>query len=165
MATFEKIAFTEVGSGGAASIDFSSIPSTFTDLKLICSVRSSAASEDISYLSLNGSTTGFSARYLQGNGSTASSSTLARWGGNFTASNNTASTFGSAELYFPNYLSSNQKSYSVDNVTETNGTTAYAGIVAGLWTGTAAINQITLTPASGNYVQYSTFTLYGIKKA
>jgi hypothetical protein len=31
MATFEKIATVDVGSGGAASIDFSSIPSTYTD--------------------------------------------------------------------------------------------------------------------------------------
>ena len=163
--TFELISSVTVGAGGASSIDFTSIPSTYTDLVLKVSARSNGASEDISLLSLNGSTTGFSARYLQGNGASASSSNLARWGGNYTASNNTASTFGNAELYFPNYTSFNQKSYSVDNVTETNGTTAYAGIVAGLWTGTAAINQITLTPNSGSYVQNSTFYLYGVKNA
>ena len=163
--TFELIASYTVGASPVSTVDFSSIPSTYTDLCFKISARSNGASEDISLLSINGSTSGFSARYLQGNGASASSSTLARWGGNYTASNNTASTFGNAELYFPNYLSSNQKSYSVDNVTETNGTTAYAGIVAGLWTGTGAINQVTFTPNSGSYVQFSTFYLYGVKNA
>jgi hypothetical protein len=147
----------------AASVVFDNIPqSGYTDLKIVVSARCDGGYEDISLLSINGATTNFSARYLQGNGAAASSASLARWGGNYTAANNTANTFGSAELYFPNYRSSNFKSYSTDNVTETNGTTAYAGIVAGLWSNTAAITSITFTPNSGSYVAGCTFSLYGL---
>ena len=162
--TYELIA-SQLLTTTTASITFSSIPSTYTDLKIVASVRSNGASEDYSSISINGVTTGFTSIYVQGNGSSASSGSLARWGGNYSAANNTANTFGSAELYFPNYLSSTYKSYSVDNVTETNGTTAYAGLVAGLWSNTSAISSITLTANGGSYVAYSNFYLYGIKNS
>jgi hypothetical protein len=41
-----------------------------------------------------------------------------------------------------------------------------SGVVAfgsGLWMSTSAINQITLSGATGNWVQHTTFALYGIK--
>ena len=152
-----------VGATGAASVTFNNIPQTgYTDLKIVTSTRTTGASEDVSLFSFNGSSTGFAAKYLQGNGSSASSGTFARWAGNHNASNDTANAFGSAEIYIPNYTSSNYKSYSVDNTTETNGTTAYPGMVAGLWSNTAAITSITITAGSGSYVQYCTFSLYGL---
>ncbi len=163
--TYEAIATVTVGAGGASSIDFTSIPATYTDLKLALSIRSNGASEDISLISFNGNTSNFSNKYVQGNGAAASSGSIARWGGNYTASNNTANTFGNAEIYITNYAGSTAKSYSTDNVTETNGTTAYAGLTANLWNNTAAITSITLAPNTGSYVQYSTATLYGIKNS
>ena len=162
--TYELIA-SQLLTTTTASITFSSIPGTYTDLKIVASVRSNGASEDYSSISFNGSGTGFSSVYLQGNGASTNSGSLARWGGNYSAANNTANTFGSAELYITNYLSSNYKSYSVENVTETNGSTAYAGIVAGLWSNTSAITSITLTANGGSYVAYSNFYLYGIKNS
>jgi hypothetical protein len=76
----------------------------------------------------------------------------------------TANTFSSTEIYIPNYASANYKSYSVDQVDEGNQTTVYSHLIAGLWSNTAPINQITFTPTSYNFVQYSTATLYGIRK-
>ena len=77
----------------------------------------------------------------------------------------TANTFSNFSTYIPNYAGSNNKSYSVDGVTENNATASYQIMYAGLWSNTAAINQITLVPDTLNFVQYTTATLYGIKNS
>jgi hypothetical protein len=166
MATFEKIAFTEVGSGGASSFDFTSIPSTFTDVVIKISARLSAA-VDFGSLSIafNGSTSSFTSRILQGDGSSAVSASLTNFAGGVGGTSLTANTFNNVEIYIPNYAGSTNKSFSSDSVVENNATAARNTLIAGLWSSISAINQITLTSASGNFVQYSTATLYGIKKA
>lgn len=165
--TFELIASSTVGAGGAASIDFTSIPNTYTDLNLVFSLRSSAlASSENIYVTFNGSTSSFSARWMYGDGSTIGNSTSGRIIGFGTAANNTANTFGTTSLYIPNYAGSNNKSYSADTVTENNATLAYTGLIAGLWSNTAAISSISIVPQTAPlFVQYSTAYLYGVKNA
>ena len=164
--TFTKIASVSVGSGGASSIDFTSIPSTYTDLVLKLSGRSTA-NDNWANISFNGSTASFSSRGLYGDGSSTGSysrsdnvNTIAN-----DSSTSTASTFSNGEIYIPNYAGSNNKSYSVDSVTENNATAVLTSLVAGLRSNTAAITSITLTPNGGNFAQYSTATLYGIKNS
>jgi hypothetical protein len=162
--TFKKIQTITVGAGGAASINFTSIPQTYTDLKLVYSIRTSYAGivEQLN-LSFNTLTTSFFGQYLQGSGSAVVTGALGRYAGNAVGANATASVFGNTELYIPNYTSANNKSFSVDFVTENNATAADAALIAGLWSNTAAITGITLTPASGGTIaQYSTATLYGV---
>lgn len=162
--TFVKIATVTVGSGGAASMDFSSIPSTYTDLILYWTGRGTVVNYDVN-ISFNSSTASFTSRRIYGDGSTVSSDTGAtRFAGFESASSFTASTFGNCSVYIPNYAGSTNKSFSVDGVNETNATSAYAALAAGLWSNTAAINAISLSPGSGNFAQYSTATLYGISK-
>jgi len=169
--TYVAIATVTVGSGGAASIDFSSIPATYTDLALLVSARSARATggADTLYLKINTVTTNRTSRTLEGDGATASS-------GNYTdgfignlpqnTAGWTANTFANTLVYIPNYAGSTNKSFSVDTVTETNATTAYSHLFAGLWSQTTAINQLTLiTGTSNNFVEYSTATLYGIKNS
>jgi hypothetical protein len=85
-------------------------------------------------------------------------------GGYATAATATANTFGSTEIYIPNYTSGNYKSSSADSVTENNATTAYAQLAASLWNNTAPINSIKIFSANlGSIAQYSTAHLYGIK--
>ncbi len=162
MATYIQIGSTvTVGSGGASSIDFTSISSAYTDLVLKMCVAKTTGDNVV--LSLNGSSSNFSYRLLEGDGSSAASynNTTGRLG--FASSNTT--TFSSGDLYIPNYASSTNKSYSVDFVSENNATTAYADLTAGLWSNTAAITQVTISAQSGLFVQYSTATLYGISKS
>ena len=162
--TFELIASSTVGSGGAASIDFTSIPSTYTDLVVKLSVRPNSA--DSIAIKFNGSTTGYSSKNLEGSGASASS-------GNSPASGRyinyavltTASTFTSGDVYIPNYAGSSYKSAQADAVGEANATTAYADLNAILWSNTAAINQVTLYFVSQNLVEHSTAYLYGVKNA
>jgi hypothetical protein len=167
--TFIKIASVTVGSGGAASIDFSSIPSTYTDLCVKLSARSASTSGATWHwvkILINGQSTTYSYLQLFGNGSSAGSGSgtgaLSAYATDSTATSNT---FSNSETYFPNYAGSTQKSYSNDAVTENNGTAALASFFATLHTGTAAINQLTLSLETGNFAQYSTATLYGIKNS
>lgn len=167
--TFVKIATVTVGAGGAASMDFTSIPSTYTDLCVkICARTTNAAVNDNVSIRPNGNTTNRSARRLYGQGISALSDTLTDIVvGNIAGANATASTFGNAEFYLPNYAGSSNKSFSNDGVNESNVATGVAmSIVAGLWSSTAAITSLNLYTESGsNFVQYSTATLYGISKS
>ena len=170
--TFIKIASVTVGSGGASSIDFTSIPATYTDLQVLLSVRSSTTGGNAWVglkLRFNSSTSGYTDRAVAGNGSTAFSfaNTYGNFGflGDVDMSDNTASTFGNTSLYCPNYAGSQFKSYSSDSVQENNATLAQADLVAGLWSNTSAITSINLTLNTGNFVQHSTATLYGISKS
>jgi hypothetical protein len=164
--TYVKIASVTVGSGGAASMDFSSIVSTYTDLMVLVSARNTSTSGGSINMKFNGSSSNYSNRYVQGNGAAASSATYtAGILGEINVSNTTASTFASNAFYIPNYSGSTFKSVSVDAVGENNATTAYTTLDAGLWSDTSVINQITLTPSSNSFAQYSTATLYGISKS
>jgi hypothetical protein len=167
--TYEAIATVEVGSGGAADIEFTSIPATFTDLVVKMSGRSTSGGVNRgSYIAFNGSSTGYTDLYLQGSGSAASSGSAGGTGniylGETDGSGATASTFSNQEIYIPNYTSANYKSVSADSVAETNATTQYMSLNAGLWSNAAAITSILLT-TSGNFAEHSTATLYGIKNS
>lgn len=171
--TFIKIASVTVGSGGASSIDFTSIPSTYTDLVMKISARTDYTStgEPI-YMAFNGNTSNNSYRQLQGTGSGVGSYSGSGSAGNTaiadaSSATSTSNTFGNSEIYIPNYAGSTAKSASGDGVSENNATAARADLYALLNTGTAAINQLTIYPSStgGKFVQYSTATLYGIKNS
>lgn len=166
--TFTKIASVEVGAGGQASIDFTTIPSTYTDLVLKLSLRDNRA-QDFNDFSLkpNGSTSGFTSRAVIGNGTSASSGSYTTGLAGVVDSNTaTSSTFANIEIYIPNYAGSAQKSASIDSVSEKNATYAESWLIAYLWANTAAITSLSLVPnASASFVQYSTATLYGISKS
>lgn len=167
-----------VPSGGAASITFSAIPDTFTDLVVKLSVRGSSSNTYPRWMlyQFNGSTSGYSARTLVAANTlspasyslttgTTNSLTGGRLGDGWIApSNATASTFSNATWYIPNYKSSVAKSHSFDGVSETNGTGPWAAeIIAGLWTGTDAITSITISVSdSMNFVEHSTASLFGV---
>jgi hypothetical protein len=166
MATYIQIATTTVGAGGSATIDFTSIPSTYTDLLIKTSFRSTTTNVWVQ-LAFNGLTTNMTARLLQGDGSAASSASYssALYNVLTNSSGSTASIFGSADLYIPSYAGSTNKSYSIETVDESTTSSANMALQARLWTNTAAINQITLTAQSGLLAQHSTATLYGIKNS
>jgi ribosomal protein L18E len=163
--TYQLIASSTVGSGGAASINFNSIPATYTDLLLVHSLRESGNSAT-AQITFNDSTSNYLNRYLRGNGATATSSdqltSFLETFDNYASS--TASVFGSSSVYISNYTSSNNKSVSVDTVTENNATTAYVQISASRWSDSSAITKITITAGAGTFDQHSTAYLYGIKK-
>jgi hypothetical protein len=172
--TYVAIATVTVGSGGAASMEFASISGTYTDLLLRVSGRNNDNGSVNSpiLMEINSLTTGYSNRYIYGNGASAFSATNGYtnfnklFGGEVNGNSSTASTFGSSDIYIPNYAGSNAKSMSVDAVSENNATTAYPVLAALLSSNTGAITNIKVYPYNAtNWLQYTTATLYGIKNS
>jgi hypothetical protein len=161
-----------VGAAGASSVTFSGIPQTgYTDLVVKISARTDAALGACN-LSFNGGSSDLTSRIIFATGSFAGSASYASnvRAGYIVGTDYTTSTFANNEIYIPNYTSSNFKSSSIDSVTENNGTDAYSMLTAGLWSSTSAITSATLSVinnnngAAANFVQGSTFYLYGVAK-
>ena len=165
--TYKAIASTTVGSGGASTIEFTSIPSSYTDLLIKVSGRTTQASlADNVYVTFNGSTSNFSSRVMYTDGSaTLQQFTAARYAGSQPGSTAGSNIFSNIDIYIPNYNSNINKSYMADAASENNGTTGYVYLASALWADTSSINSIVLTPNAGSFVQYSTATIYGIKKS
>jgi hypothetical protein len=171
MPTTCKLIAKSVLGASASSVDFQSIPSTYTDLLLLASARQDVVYLDC-YLRLNNdSGSNYSYRRLTANGASAASASASSqtWLSLFplvVPSGYTSSTFSNFEVYIPNYAGSTNKSVSATGASETNATTAYIGAIAGLWSQTTAIDRVTVLPDTGaNFVSGSSFFLYGITKA
>jgi hypothetical protein len=153
-----------------ASIEFTSIPQDGTDLVAVASIRTTRANfaDDIVFR-FNGDTgTNYSYRSLYGTGSArdSGSGTISRgYFGLFCGDGGTSNTFGNGLLYIPNYTGSTQKSSSADAVNEQNSSPANQIIIAGLWTGTAAITSILFySDNAANLLAGTTISLYKITK-
>lgn len=158
--TYTPIATTTT-SGSQTSYTFSSIPSTYTDLILVCNVSADVATS-VQIQVGNGSVdtgSNYSWTYVLGNGSTAvsgrASNSTYYLGGDLATSVSTDIT------QFFNYSN-----------TTTNKTVLARGSAAalntyatvGLWRSTAAINTIKVYLETPRYfIPGSTFTLYGIQ--
>ena len=162
--TYEPIATTTLGSA-ATNITFSSIPATYTDLKIILVGIYTDAGEQLS-MQFNGiTTTTYSRTYLSGNGSTATS------GQNSTASRiniHPGAGISSEKRSFTNidifsYAGSTNKTCLISDSQDSNGSGWQANFV-GLWRSTAAITSVRLFPAN-TFAIGTTATLYGIKNA
>jgi hypothetical protein len=169
--TFVKI--QTVTAGSAVSIlNFTSIPQTYTDLQLVASVRSvSVAAFDQLLFTFNSNTSGvYSYKVLQGySGAVSNGSNTGEFnasGGYAPAANATSSVFSNTQIYISNYASANFKSFGVDATQENNSATeSVLHLRAGLFSSTTAISSIQCFLQSGNFAQYSSITLYGIKSS
>jgi hypothetical protein len=155
-----KLIETKTLGTAAASIEFTSIPQSFTDLVVLISGASdSTATRGI--LSFNTGGT-YTTRILFGAGTSADSLVSET---HFRVNDNSqANTFGNSEVYIPNYTSSSAKTFSGNAITEKDATNAIQNLSAGLWSGTSAITSMTLNPVGANFVAGSTISLYGITK-
>jgi len=158
--TYTPIATNTLGTA-TTIIDFTSIPSTYTDLVLVASF-SNASNTDL-YCRVNSTTTGYSATQLYGNGTSAGStrfSSTNTWvldpaGGGLGT--------GQANLILNIQNYSNTTTYK-SCLARTNAAGVVTGAVVGLWQSTAAISSVRLY-ADQNFTSGSTFTLYGIAAA
>ena len=162
---YELIETIEVGAGGAASIEFTSIPQDGVDLVCLVSGRATSSSAGGIEVRLSGDT---SSNYLQrnllGTGSGVSST-----GGTDTAfqlatnpSTYTSNTFGNMSFYVCNYTSSATKSIKVDLVSENNAAAGFQRLISGHWNNTAAVTDLKIFKPGDNLAQYSTASLYKI---
>jgi hypothetical protein len=169
MATYTLIS-SNVLTTTAASVTFSSIPATYTDLVLRLSIRDAGARRDGDlHIKLNSDTTNNSYTWIRGTGSSAGSSNgtgsmAGMYGGITNGDTSTANTFSSHECYIPNYNSTTSKPTSTFSAQEDNQTAAYILGIAGLNTATAAVTSITIL-CNANLLTGSSFYLYGISNA
>jgi hypothetical protein len=163
--TYEPIATTTLGTA-ARNITFSSIPATYTDLRVVW-VGTNQTGVDYIEVTFNGTTSGYSWTHLSGNGSAAVSGVITsntKWVPNFppTTGSTTIPYMFSVDLF--SYAGSTFKTGLMTCSASTNG----AGKVirsVGLWQNTAAVTSIKLEGQSYNFNAGTTATLYGIKNA
>ena len=153
--------------GSVASITFSSIPQTYTDLQVLFSARGTTGlGANLVKIEYNANASNYTYTRLLGYGSGASSASGSDSQVAITQSvDETANTFSNNSLYIPNYTSANHKSLSADSVNENNATETYMSLNRVLWSDTAAITALKLSANGGSFVQYSTFYLYGISNS
>lgn len=172
MATMTAIQTVTVSSP-ATSITFSSIPDTYTDLRILISGRSDFTMHyGGGTLRFNGdSGANYSFKRMYGDTTTTGSSggtavaAITDWDVN--GGTTTAGTFGNTEIYIPNYRGNSFKSCNIVYAVENNATAGINGALTGQWASTSPITSITLysfTFSTYYFQQYTTATLYGVFK-
>ena len=156
---YECIGQVVVGAGGSSVITFSSIPSTYTDLRIELSLRrDNAYDRRVVQMTFNSASSGYSDRNHFGD-------TLGG-GVNISfydcpANTGVANTFSSNTVYIPNYTSSSYKSCAIESIGD-----QYFSMAGGISNVTSAITTISFdTGQGGNWVQNSSAYLYGIKNS
>lgn len=174
LATYALLGKITVGSSNAANIEFANIPQSYADLVLKGSARSTITNSNYGYwdFTINSSTSNLSFRriigYNGGPGSNHASQNQLFVGSNTGFTGWGSDLFSNVELYVASYTSSNYKAISYDGVIENDSSTsekAFQELSIVQWADSSAISSIKITPGSGNFAQYSTFYLYGIKNS
>ena len=169
---YESIATVTVGSGGANSIQFSSIPSTFTHLQIRGIARSATSASSIVplYVQLNATGSSHVSHWMYGDGASVTATNAASanliYVGYIGQNSTTASSFNGTVIDILDYANTNKyKTVRSLSGTDLNGS-GRVGLFSGVWVGsTNAITQINLYANAGgdNFAQYSSFALYGIR--
>jgi len=162
----ELIQTVTVGSGGASSISFSSIPQTFTDISIVASCRSSSTSNATDVMLVNFNSAGTSNFSAIGYGSTTTTPFAFEDSNNYigmtATASQTANSFAVSSAYIPNYTAATNKAYSIESAGPSAGGTWSHRFMGVRWSNTAAITSMVITPNSGNFLELSTISLYGI---
>ena len=163
--SYESISTVSVTSA-VSSISFTSIPSTYKHLQIRLIAQSTGV--DAGLLTFNSDTgANYTRHRLTGNGTTAAAGASVSLNG---ASINslggypdTANTFGATVIDILDYTDTNKyttlRSLSGEDL---NGT-GFIELTSNLWLNTAAVTNINYAAVGGDWKQYSSFALYGIK--
>ena len=158
--TMQLFSTVTVGSSGASSIDWTSIPQTGKDLYVVLSWDGTSNGSFELDVQMNGTTN--TARRLFGTGTTVSSvaaDQISIMDSDYPATN----TFHSLSLYVPDYTKSAQHEFLSDSVVESNSTQNYGSyqvIVAGKNSSTSAITSLSFVSGYLLFAQYTTASLY-----
>ena len=163
-ATYEKIATTTLGSAG--TIEFTSIPATYTDLRIVLVSKSVYNGQNVQFRFNGDSGTNYSYTYLRGDGSSATSfrQTNRNFGYFSDESSDTYPNMGTLDIF--SYAGSTFKTVLATYADDRNGS-GYVFNTVSLWRSTAAITSVALSPSNftDNFQSGTTATLYGILKA
>jgi hypothetical protein len=170
---FESIATVSVGSGGAANVEFTSIPATFTHLQVrqIGRVNNSTVSiGNNCWLNSDTSTSNYTFHELVGDGASATAYGAASPEnpdmGHNAGANATASVFGVGIIDILDYTNTNKYKTMRSLSGNDNNGSGQIKLKSTVWKNTNAITSIKFeVRLSGNYQQYTQFALYGIRSA
>jgi hypothetical protein len=172
MATYELIA-KSINTGTVSSVTFSSISSSYTDLKLVYSNRGSLLyTSDSNYARVrpNNVTSGYYGRYLVwdiGANSMYTAGTLTGDGyyGWATADGFTSGIFANGEIYICDYASTStfKPAMSMSYAGNNAGNVYYSGMYGTLYRANTAISSLVISNVNGDFIANSNFYLYGIK--
>jgi len=167
---FDALGSVTVGAGGQSSITFSAIPQTWTHLQIRMLTQATATGPLYMKMNFNGDTgNNYSYHELTGNGSTAAAgagSSVAF----AVAADGISSTpgFNGGIVDILDYASTTKAKTSRSLSGQDNNGSGYVYLASSGWYNNTAgvypaINSIVLTMSSGNFAQYSNFSLYGIR--
>jgi hypothetical protein len=161
---YESIQTYTVGSGGQASITFSSIPSTYKHLQIRYIAATSTVNQNLQYTFNSDSSAVYANHRLLGDGSVVVAD--AATGNGFMSigrSGQNSTSFAAGVFDLLDYKDTNKfKTARTLYGTDGNGS-GQVFFASGLWRSTAAVSTVTIVPASSNFAQYTNFALYGIK--
>lgn len=169
--SYESIATVTVGSGGASTVTFSSIPSTYQHLQIRAFARlnnSGVNGTGLLVYNSDTNTNNYTYHELWGSGTAVNAYGTAAPENNqlvaFTGGTALTSNFGAVVTDILDYANSNKYKTMRNFGGYDNNGSGQIRLNSGLWMNTAAITSITLTPNAGTaFVEYSQFALYGIK--
>ena len=179
--SYDSIASTLVGAGGASNVTFSSIPQTYTHLQVRAFGRTDRPTYNVGSYSLivNGDTgSNYSRHYIRSVPASPGTSVDAGGAGSvnyidlgqFAGSTATSGIFGTGITDILDYTNTNKYKAvkhlgGVDTNGAASGVAGFVQMSSGAWINTNAITSLTFTPIEGasNFVQYTFFALYGIK--
>jgi hypothetical protein len=167
--SYESIATVTVGSGGAANVEFTSIPGTYTHLQLRFSLIYTTSGNTPLYLNFNSDTgANYSRHSLRGDGATISAGGTANQSdmdiyGYMLGSDTVNPTVGIVDIL----------EYKNTNIYKTirtlagcggslGGTEGEMNFTSNNWRNTSAVTSIKID-GDFNFAQYSSFALYGIR--
>ena len=162
--SYESIQTITVGAGGSASVEFTSIPATYTHLQVRVLQKSNSAG-DLNFTFNSDSGSNYSRHYLYGEGSSAASGGVASQSLGYIGYNPSSTIFQASVIDILDYRNTNKYKNVRSLVgTDTNGG-GYIIFSSSLWLSTNAITTISFNQGSNTISQYSQFALYGIKGA
>lgn len=169
---YQAIMTATVDSGGASSITFSSIPSTYKHLQIRAWVKGDSAGDQDTNLRLGSGSVDTGSSYsfhsLYGNGTSAAAAgaatqTKAVIGYNFAVGTPNPNIGSVTVIDILDYADTNKyKTVRSLSGNDKNGA-GFLGLYSGNWRSTSAVDTINIYPDAGNFAQYSSFALYGIK--
>jgi hypothetical protein len=167
---FDSIQTVTVGSGGSATVTFTSIPATYTHLQVRALSKDSRTNANSAFdIRFNGDTaSNYSTHDLSADGSTVfvgGTANLSAIGIGNSSGGTNANIFGAQVVDILDYANTNKyKTVRTLSGHDQNGS-GFIMLISGNWRNTAAVTSITIIPLVANIEEYSQFALYGIKGA
>lgn len=165
--SYESIATVTVGAGGASSISFSSIPSTYQHLQLR-GITKNTSTSNFAAMRFNSDTgSNYAAHYMDGDGATVSNGAATNYDRSYfgyTSTTSQTNIFGVSIIDILDYKDTNKfKTVRVFTGVEVNASGGYVEFSSSLWRSSSAITNINIFFSSNNFAEYSQVALYGIK--